>query len=79
MSWRDRVKGIQIGETVWLSRDWLTKSRRSGSYFEKAEGVVTAVQESDGRRLATVNWNRPGIPDLVNAINLSKVKPCGAE
>lgn len=77
MSWQDRVKGIQVGERVQLSRQWVKENRRTGTDLAKAEGVVTAIEDHDGRRLATIEWDRPEVPDLVNVLNLSRVKPRG--
>lgn len=42
--------------------------------LREAKGVITGIQEADGRTLATVTWDREGVPDLVNALNLERVR-----
>lgn len=74
MNWQDRLNGVQVGDTVRFTRQWLHEHRRTGTDLAKAKGVVTAIEEADGRRQATVEWDREGMPDLVNVLNLSKVR-----
>lgn len=74
MSWQSRLNDVQIGDTVRFTRQWLREHQRTGTDLAKAKGVVTAIGEEDGRRQANVEWDREGMPDLVNVLNLSKVR-----
>lgn len=74
MTWADRINAVQIGDTVRFTRQWLRENDRTGTDLAKTKGTVTAIQDEDGYRLATVEWDKPDIPDLVNVLNLSKEK-----
>lgn len=77
MSWGDRLLRIQPGDTVRFSRQWLEENGRAESNLDGAQGVLIRIEQTDGRTLASVAWDRPGLPDLVNTLNLSKVRQCG--
>jgi plastocyanin len=74
MNLQDRINDVQVGDTVRFSRRWLREHNRTGTDLAKAKGVVTAIGEEDGRQQANVEWDREGMPDLVNVLNLSKVR-----
>ncbi len=77
MSWQERVTPIKIGDTVRFSRRALRSIFATERIHQSPEGVVTAVEEQDGQRYATVRWGEPGIPGEVNALNLRKVNGRG--
>ena len=76
-SWQERATPIQIGDTVRFSRRALRSIFTTERIHQSPEGVVTAIEERDGQRYATVQWDEPGIPGEVNALNLRKAKERG--
>lgn len=77
MTWQDRTTPIQIGDTVRFSRRALKDIFKAERIHQSPEGVVTGVEERDGMRFATMDWGEPGIPDLVNTLNLHPVRQRG--
>jgi hypothetical protein len=79
MNWQRRLDSIQAGDTVRFARRWVKENHRSGGDLPKAKGTVTVIEDRDGYRFAKVDWDTPDVPDLVNVLNLSKVKAREAE
>lgn len=77
MSWGHRHMGIQPGDTVSFSRRWIEEHDRAEGHLDAAKGLVIKIERTDGRTLASVAWDRPGLPDMVNTLNLSKIRQCG--
>ena len=74
MSWSNRVRGINVGDTVRYSRDWLQSTGTFTGDLPRAKGVVTAIRDYGSTKIATVDWGNEDIPERVNVANLSKVK-----
>jgi hypothetical protein len=74
MSWGNRVKAIEIGDTVRYSRAWLQSTSTFTGDLPRAKGIVTAIKDLGGLKIATIDWGNPEIPEKVNVANLSKVK-----
>lgn len=74
MSWGNRVKGIEVGDTVRYSRQWLQSTGTHTGELPRAKGVVTAIKDYGSTKIATIDWGNPDIPERVNVANLSKAK-----
>jgi hypothetical protein len=74
MSWSNRVKNIGVGDTVQYSRQWLQSTSTFTGDLPRAKGVVTAIKGYGSTKIATIEWDRPDVPERVNVANLSKVK-----
>jgi len=74
MSWGNRVKDIQVGDTVRYSRQWLQSTSTHTGDLPRAKGTVTAIKELGSLKIATIDWGNPDIPERVNVANLSKVR-----
>ncbi|QEH36577.1 hypothetical protein OJF2_51610 [Aquisphaera giovannonii] len=74
MSWGNRVKDIQVGDTVRYSRRWLQSTGTHTGDLPRAKGTVTAIKDYGSTKIATIDWGNPEIPERVNVANLSKVK-----
>ena len=74
MSWGNRVKDISVGDTVRYSRTWLQSTSTHTGEIPRAKGIVTAIKDLGGLKIATIDWGNPEIPERVNVANLSKVK-----
>ena len=72
MNWQNRLN-LAVGDPVRYSREWLAENKPR-SELREAKGVITGISEEDGRTLATVEWDRPDVPDLVNVLNLVRVR-----
>ena len=77
MSWGNRVKNIQVGDTVRYSRQWLQSTGTFTGDLPRAKGVVTAIKDYGSTKIATIEWDKPEIPERVNVANLSKVTARG--
>lgn len=74
MSWRQRVRGIKVGDTVVYSRPFLQSISCYSGDIPQAKGKVMALRElSDHTILAEIEWDRHEMPAKVNLKNLSKV------
>jgi len=72
---------MEIGNTVQYSKNWL---RNTGQYtgdicFDTgdicfAKGVVKELEPFGKNELATIEWDKPDIPERVLACNLKRVK-----
>ncbi|WP_152051773.1 hypothetical protein [Tautonia marina] len=74
MTWQNRIKGIQVGDTVRYSRTWLQSTGTITGDLPRAKGIVTAIKDLGSTKIATIEWDKPDIPERVNVANLSKVK-----
>jgi hypothetical protein len=74
MTWSNRVKNIGVGDTVQYSRQWLQSTGTHTGNLPRAKGVVTAIKSYGSTKIATIEWDRPDVPERVNVANLSKVK-----
>ena len=74
MSWADRVKGISVGDQVRYSRNWLQLTSTFTGDLPRAKGTVTAIKDYGSTKIATIEWDKPDLPEKVNVANLSKVK-----
>lgn len=74
MSWADRVKGISVGDQVRYSRNWLQSTSTFTGDLPRAKGTVTAIKDYGSTKIATIEWDKPDLPEKVNVANLSKVK-----
>lgn len=74
MSWGNRVKDIQVGDTVRYSRQWLQSTGTHTGELPRAKGTVTAIKDLGSTKIATIDWGNPDIPERVNVVNLSKVR-----
>lgn len=77
MTWEDRLNAIKLGDQVRYSRRWVRENHKSETELLKAKGVVTGFEDHNGIKLASVTWDKPDIPDLVNVLNLVHVKKLG--
>jgi len=74
MSWGNRVKDISVGDTVRYSRQWLQSTGTHTGDLPRAKGTVTAIKDLGSLKIATIDWDKPDVPERVNIANLSKVK-----
>lgn len=73
MSWKRLIERFKIGDEVRFNRGWLQGQANLASSV--ARGVITGIEEKDGMRYASVEWDRPGVPELVNVANLAIAHP----
>ena len=69
MSWGNRVKGIEVGDTVPYSRAWLQSTSTTTGDLPRAK-----IKDLGSLKIATIEWDKPDIPERVNVANLTKVK-----
>ena len=78
MSWAERARAIQVGDTVAYSAAFL---RSIGTYtgdMPRARGTVTAlVPVGSHVTLAEIDWDLPDLPTRVNVKNLCHVHGIG--
>jgi hypothetical protein len=77
MSWGNRVKAIEVGDQVRYSRNWLQSTSTFTGDLPRAKGTVTAIKDLGSLKIATIDWDKPDLPERVNVANLSKVKQRG--
>jgi hypothetical protein len=75
--WKNKTKGINVGDTVRYSQTWLQSTSTFTGDLPRAKGKVTAIKDLGGLQIATIDWGNPDIPERVNVANLSKVKVRG--
>ena len=76
-SWGNKTAGIDVGDTVQYSRTWLRSTSTFTGDFPRAKGKVTAIKDVGDLQIATIDWDKPDLPERVNVMNLSKVKMRG--
>jgi hypothetical protein len=73
VTWANRAKGIEVGDNVRYSRNWLQSTATHTGDLPRAKGI-TAIKDLGSLKIATIDWDLPDIPERVNVANLSKVK-----
>jgi hypothetical protein len=78
MNWKDRTKnGIEVGDKVCYSRQFLQNTGQLTGDVPFARGVVTKIVPLGETSLAEIDWDTPDLPARVNTANLSKVTEKG--
>lgn len=63
MSWSHRVCGINVGDTVRYSRDWLQSTGTFTGDLPRAKSTVTSIKDYGSAKIATVDRGNEDIPD----------------
>jgi hypothetical protein len=75
MSWANRTRPINVGDTVAYSKAFLQSTGQYTGDVPHARGKVTAlVPIGTETILAEIDWNTPDIPARVNVKNLTTAK-----
>lgn len=74
MSWTSRTSPVQAGDKVAYSKRFLQSIGCHIGGMASARGEVTAIEPVGEVVLASVTWDTPGLPERVNAKNLSLLK-----
>jgi len=72
--WTSRTAGIQAGDRVAYSRQWLRSTGQMTGDVPQARGTVTRIEPLGSISLAVVEWDQPDLPAKVNVKNLSRIK-----
>lgn len=64
---------IQVGSRVAYSAAFLRSTGMYAGEIPHARGIVTAIEDLGGLRLAVIDWRNPEIPQRVNVANLAVV------
>lgn len=73
-SWRDRFAPVRVGDEVAYSKQFLKSIACYTGDMPRAKGKIAALKElSPEVTLATIEWDRDGLPERVNVRNLVKV------
>ena len=64
---------IKTGDTVAYSVKFLRSIGEVSGPLPFARGTVAELKSYSGVTLATINWNDPYIPEMVNVVNLTTV------
>lgn len=77
MTWVSRVSKIKVGDKVAYSRTFLQSTGQYTGDVPFARGIVKALKAYGEMVLATIEWDKPDIPEKVNVANLSRVTERG--
>lgn len=62
---------VVVGSKVQYAVNFLRSIGATTGDIPRAKGVVTDLTQLGGMVLATIEWDRPGIPEKVNIKNLA--------
>lgn len=79
MTWSERVKEFQIGDSVCYSRTYLQSTGQFTGDVPFARGVVQCLVPLGQITLAEIAWDTEGLPDRVNIANLSRITNKGID
>ena len=72
--WTSRITGIQVGNRVAYSWQWLRSTGQMTGEVPQARGTVTRIEPLGSLSLAVIKWDQPDLPERVNVKNLSLIK-----
>jgi hypothetical protein len=74
MAWTERTAGVQIGDTVAYSKQFLQSTGQYTGDVPLARGKIIGFTTLVDTLLAEIEWDRGDLPGRVNVRNLSRVK-----
>jgi hypothetical protein len=66
-----------VGDTVRYSSTWLRNTGQFTGDICHAKGKVIALSGTKDYTIATIEWDKPDLPEKVNVANLERVRQRG--